>query len=168
MVNIEKVRYIVNEHGVVIDEIKPSEQYVKLQQGDRVFRKSASDYLKNAKEIKYSFIKINPRIYEYCRKYSTLQTLICHIGYMDNILQFDNGKLITMKNMSKLCGVSNSTIRRQVQGMIADDILHKIKENKTTYFILNPWLCMRGKRIDTKTYNEFCMSDIRNKTERIN
>ena len=159
--------YLVDEDGVVLQEFEHDNVIVSLNAGDKVLRKGTIDYLQDTTDIKYHFIKINPKIFDkYCKKYSILPYLTCHIGYMDNICCYDNGKIIRLKDLSKVCEVSETTIKRQLKGLIADDIIHKVPYKKNQKcLMMNPWLCCRGKRIYLSTYNEFKLSALRNETE---
>lgn len=163
--NNEKA-YLVNSEGEVLQVIDNPENYVNLQEGDKIIRNGTIDYLKNSIDIKYHFVKVNPKIYyKYSKKYSILDTLICHIGYMDNIVSYDNGKIVRIKGLPKLCEVSEATLKRQLKGLVEDDIVHKTKINKRIALMINPWLAMRGKRIYLSTYEEFKLSSLRNEVE---
>lgn len=159
--------YLVNEDGVVLQEFEQNNVIVSLNAGDKVLRKGTIDYLQDTTDIKYHFIKINPKIFDkYCKKYSILPYLICHIGYIDNICCYDNGKIIRLKDLSKVCEVSETTIKRQLKGLIADDIIHKVPYKKNQKcLMINPYLAMRGKRIYLSTYNEFKLSALKNEVE---
>ena len=159
--------YLVDEDGVVLQEFEHDNVIVSLNAGDKVLRKGMIDYLQDTTDIKYHFIKINPKIFDkYCKKYSILPYLTCHIGYMDNICCYDNGKIIRLKDLSKVCEVSETTIKRQLKGLIADDIIHKVPYKKNQKcLMINPYFAMRGKRIYLSTYNEFKLSHLRGEVE---
>lgn len=159
--------YLVNEDGVVLQEFEHDNVIVSLNAGDKVLRKGTIDYLQDTTDIKYHFIKINPKIFDkYCKKYSILPYITCHIGYMDNICCYDNGKIIQLKDLSKVCEVSETTIKRQLKGLIADDIIHKVPYKKNQKcLMINPYFAMRGKRIYLSTYNEFKLSALRSEAE---
>lgn len=156
------MNYLINEYGEVLQVIDDSTKIVELKDGDRILRKNAVQYLDNTMEIKYDFIKLNHYVFaKYCKKYSILPILICYIGYSDNICEFKNGKKININNLIKLCNVSKSTLLRQIQGLVEDDIIHKIKNGNSYNIMINPYLCIRGKRLDLNTYNEFKSSALR-------
>lgn len=159
--------YLADENGVVIQELDNIDRVVCLDDGDRILRKGVLEYLKDTADIKYHFIKINPKIFDkYCKKYSILPYLTCHIGYMDNICCYDNGKIIRLKDLSKVCEVSETTIKRQLKGLIADDIIHKVPYKKNQKcLMINPYFAMRGKRIYLSTYNEFKLSALKNEVD---
>lgn len=159
--------YLVDNNLEVIEIIKEGQRFATLDDGDKVIRKGVLQYLNDTTDIKYHFIKINPKIFDkYCKKYSILPYLTCHIGYMDNICCYDNGKIIRLKDLSKVCEVSETTIKRQLKGLIADDIIHKVPYKKNQKcLMINPYLAMRGKRIYLSTYNEFKLSALKNEVE---
>ena len=159
--------YLADENGVVLRELDDIDRVVCLDDGDKILRKGVLEYLKDTTDIKYHFIKINPKIFDkYCKKYSILPYLTGHIGYMDNICCYDNGKIIRLKDLSKVCEVSETTIKRQLKGLIADDIIHKVPYKKNQKcLMMNPWLCCRGKRIYLSTYNEFKLSHLKSEVE---
>ena len=159
--------YLVDNNLEVIEIIKEGQRFATLDDGDKVIRKGVLQYLNDTTDIKYHFIKINPKIFDkYCKKYSILPYLTCHIGYMDNICCYDNGKIIRLKDLSKVCEVSETTIKRQLKGLIADDIIHKVPYKKNQKcLMINPYLAMRGKRIYLSTYNEFKLSHLKSEVE---
>lgn len=159
--------FLADENGVILQKLKNIDRVICLDDGDRILRKGTLEYLNDTTDIKYHFIKINPKIFDkYCKKYSILPYLTCHIGYMDNICCYDNGKIIQLKDLPKVCEVSETTIKRQLKGLIADDIIHKVPYKKNQKcLMINPYLAMRGKRICLSTYNEFKLSALRNEVE---
>ncbi len=158
--------YVVNSDGVIVDTIESNIGYAKLSSGDRVLRKGTIQYLSDTKDIKYSFAKVNTLAWkEIAPKYPILNILIHYIGYMDGILTYRNGKNVQMKDIPKLCNVSESTTKRQLSMLVKEDIIHKIKDNKTTYLKFNPYIAMVGKKINIELYNEFKMSQWQNKIE---
>ena len=159
--------YLVDENGEVLKIIDDQNKYVCIDDGDKVIRKGVLTYLSKTTDIKYHFVKIKQQIFnKYYAKYSILPYLVCHVVYMDNICCYENGKIIQLKDLSKICGVSEITVKRQLKGLIQDDIIHKVPYNKKQKCIMiNPWLCCRGRRIYLTTYEEFKLSSFRSEVE---
>ena len=150
--------YVVNANGEVLDEIEGKNRYVKLSEGDKVLRKNALNYLTDSISIKYSFIKVNPVAYSrIATKCPIVNKLILYLSYMDNILTYKNGRIIKLKDIHKVCDVSESTAKRQMKILFDEDVIHKVKdgEEKCTYLVFNPWVAYIGKRIYLSLYNEF-------------
>lgn len=151
--------YIADANGVIIDEILPTEDYAKINAGDRVLKRGSIEYLKDTISIKYHFIKVNPIAYSKISvKYPIINCLIQYVGYMDGILSYRNGKFIRLKDIPKVCNVSESTAKRQIKGLMKEDVIHKVKDNKQTYLVINPWVVYIGKRVYKSLYDEFRMS----------
>lgn len=165
---MSKELYVVDENGEIIDKIDAEDKYVKLSQGDRVVRKGALQYLSDTTDIRYKFIKINPLVYgEIANKYPIMNSLIKYVGYMDGILSFKNGVFIKMKDIPKICDVSESTAKRQIKGLFEEDVIHKIRDNKKkqTYLVMNPYIAYIGRKIYLSLYEEFKLSHHRNNCE---
>ena len=159
--------YLVDENGVITDETEGKENFIKLSGGDRVLRNATLKYLSDFIELKYHFIKVNPIAFGDCAiKYPILCKLICYVGYSDNILQYKNGRLLDLKGIIRITKKSEKTVRKEIKGMIQDDILHVIKEKgKKPYYMLNPFIATVGKKIFKNVYDEFKYSHLSSKIE---
>lgn len=165
---MNKELYVVDESGTIYDTLDNQYSYVKLNKGDKVLRKGALEYLQDTTDIKYHFIKINPVAWsEISAKYPIINQLVYYLGYMDNVLSYRNGRFIKLKDIANICKISESTAKRQLKGLVEDDVIHKVKDVKenTTYLVVNPWVCMRGRRIYQSLYNEFKSSNWQNECE---
>lgn len=163
-----KELYIVDENGEIVDKIAENDKYVKLSDGDKVVRKGVLQYLSDTVDIKYRFVKINPYAYDrIANKYSIINILIKYLGYMDGILSYKNGKYIKLKDVYKICQVSESTAKRQMKGLIQEDVIHKVKDKKKrqSYLVMNPWIAYIGRKIYLSLYEEFKLSSWRNSCE---
>lgn len=160
--------YIVNEDGQIIDKIESEEKYVKLTDGDKVVRKGVLEYLHDTTDIKYRFVKINPLVYaDIATKYPIINILLKYLGYMDGVLSYKNGQFIKLKDIPKVCNVSESTAKRQIKGLFEEDVIHKVrnKEKKETYLVMNPYVAYIGRKIYLSLYEEFKLSVHRNNCE---
>lgn len=166
MVNIEDNRkFIVDSSGTILEEIEDNENYIKIERGDRVLKGNTISYLKS-KAINYPFVKVNSILFgKYAKKYPILNSLIQYIGYMDNVITYTNGKKVKLKDLPKICEVSSSTIKRQLDGLVKDDIIHKIKNGKNRNLMINPYVAMVGKKVYLETYKEFESSELRYEVE---
>lgn len=149
--------YVVNIKGEVFDTIESDDSYIKVSSGDKVIKKGVIDFLNNTITLKYRFVKMNPLVYvNIAKKYSILTSLVAHVNYTDGILVYENGKTIRLKDLSKICHVSQSTVKRQIKGLCEEDIVHKVKvKGKPTYLVFNPYIAYIGKKINVSLYDEF-------------
>ena len=170
IVNNEELEelYVVNSTGEILDKLESATSYAKLSEGDKVVRKGVLQYLSDTVDIKYRFVKINPLVYEkIAKKYPIVNTLIKYIGYGDGILSYKNGRFIKMKDIPKICNVSESTAKRQIKGLFLEDVIHKVrdKQKKQTYLLMNPWVAYIGRKIYLSLYDEFKLSEHRSNCE---
>lgn len=160
--------YVVNEDGEVVDKIDSSDKYVKLSQGDRVIRNKSIKYLSETVDMRYKFVKINPLVYDdIANKYPIINTLLRYLGYMDGILSYKNGQPLKLKDIAKICNVSESTAKRKIKGLMEEDVIHKLRDKKLrqTYLIMNPYVAVVGKKVSLSLYEEFKLSAFRNRCE---
>ena len=158
---MKETLYVTNADGVVLDTIDSDDSYVKLSEGDRVIRKGVLQYLNDTVDMKYHYVKINPFSYGIIsKKYSLINTLIKYMGYMDNKLEYKNGKPVRMKDLPKLSGLSETTVKKQIKGLLADDVIRKIRDKKArqTYIVVNPFIVYIGRKIYLSLYEEFKLS----------
>lgn len=153
--------YVTDKEGNILDKIAPDDSYVKLSEGDRVIRKGVLQYLNDTVDMKYHYVKVNPFSYGIIsKKYSLINTLIQYMGYMDNKLEYKNGKPVRMKDLPKLSGLSETTVKKQIKGLLADDVIRKIRDKKErqTYIVVNPFIVYIGRKIYLSLYEEFKLS----------
>ena len=153
-------KYIVNDNGEVIDVINDNDVVVKMNNGDRIVRKTSIDYFKDTKEIKKRFIKVNDKAINLLNKYGKyLCLLLKYVGYMDGVLRFNNGIYLTNKNISKIFGINERNTINILNDLIKEDVIHKHKNKNKNYYIFNPWIASKGKRVSIDLYNEFKMTE---------
>lgn len=159
---MSKELYVTDEHGEVIDIIESTDKYVKLSDGDKVVRKSVLQYLGDTVDLRYHFVKVNPNVYgDIANKCPILNILIDYMGYMDGIISYKNGKIIRIKDIPKICNVSEATAKRQIKTLIELDVIHKIR-GKPSYFVINPYVAYRGRKIYLSLYEEFKFTEYKN------
>ena len=155
MNKLEKVQYIVNEYGEVIDEVSNDETIVKLRAGDRVYRKDANPKKERMTTIKFPFIKLNLSAAWELRKFKLSYLLMEYIEYQTGRLVFNNGVPINRKNLAKACGVSQVTINRQLPKLIENEIVRVVKNGRDDVFFFNPFIAHIGKQVTNSLYEMF-------------
>ena len=159
---IDEGKYLVNEYGEVIDELKDGQVFVVLQEGDRILRKDDIEPVEKTVEIRMRFAKVNFMVIgEICDKYSIFGKLIQYVGYGTGKLIHRNGRLITRENLPEICGVSKITVDRQLKGMLKDDILKKELTVDGIAYFMNPYIVHLGKRINYSLFEMFKNTEYR-------
>lgn len=141
-----KTRYIVNESGEVLEEIK----------GGRVLTSSQVLYLAETQKLEIPFVKINPLVIKDLKNIANTITLLDYIDFKTNILRYKNGRLIRkIKDVGKIFSGNEKVAYRKANELIKDEVIMKVKEENITYFIFNPYIAYRGKRISRKAVEHF-------------
>lgn len=159
-------KYIADENGVVIEEIKDDEIVIKVGQGDRIIRKNSIDYFHDTKELKKRFVKVNDQALSLLSKYGKyICLLIKYVGYMDGILKFSNGIYLSNKGIAKIFMITERNAIKIIEDLVKEDVIHKHKNKNKNYYTFNPWIASRGKRVSIELYNEFKMTEWVNKSQ---
>ncbi|MCI9585249.1 MAG: hypothetical protein HFH45_01265 [Bacilli bacterium] len=157
------MKYLVAEDGTVIEEINENENLVKVKTGDRVVRSASIEYLEDTVPIKIKFIKLNPiacnELYEYG---SELFSLFQYVDFQTGILRFSNGRRIRSKHLAGILRKKRRSGGRIIEELIEKDVIHKHKEGKSCYYTMNPYLCLKGKRVTKSLYEDFRNTKYRN------
>lgn len=157
------MRYIVNENGEVLDTISDAEQVVKTQKGDRIVRSSSIEYLEDTVPIKIKFIKLNPIACSELSEYGNeLFSLFKYVNFQSGILKFENGRIIRPKHLSGILRKKRRSGSKIISELIEKDVLHKHKDGNTFYYTMNPFICLKGRRITKSLYEEFIRTKYRN------
>ena len=152
--------YLVDKDGEVINEIDPRKDRFVIQSLDDVKKKSrALSKLENSTKVKYRFAKINILNIKEIKKVAPFFIeLIPYISYFDNILRFENGIKINSVNIGLVYGEKNFSKQRGgkiVKALVDEDIVHKYGVGKSSYLVVNPWICYCGKTIQIDVAQEF-------------
>lgn len=142
-------RYLVDEYGTVIETIK-SDEYLAIKSQKSLLK------WKNGVQINYPFIKSStynfPKV---SQKYSLFVYMLEYLTYIDNALMFENGRIIKSTHLSKISGMALRTVQKQIKAMIDEDIIKKVKFYDKTVIVVNPWICMKGNRVNDNVLEAF-------------
>lgn len=159
-------KYIADENGEIVYELKDDEIIVKVGRGDRILRKKSIDCFKDNKEIKKRFVKVNDQATSMLSKYGKyICLLLKYVGYKDGILRFNNGIYLSNKSISKIFDVTERNAIKILNELIKEDVIHKHKEKNKNYYTFNPWIASKGKMVSIDLYNEFKMTEWVNKSQ---
>jgi len=151
-----------------------------LNEGDRILRKKTVDYLESTVEI----LPDAPYVKAFMKPLSMLSEslsgpesfmvyyLLQYLSYESGILLHSNGKILTRSYITEEIGQSERQVDRTLDKLREKHVLKKVLGAKREVsIIMNPWLFMRGKRINKTLYEMFKNSrwakvhEINNKTE---
>lgn len=159
---MQKNVYLCDEDMSVLDE---------LREGDRVVRKESTDAIKKIKEyerntvaISMPFTKSNDDVmFDVAKEltgqeYILLGMLTRYIQYNTCLLTHSNGKLLDREDICETVGKSERTIDRILEGLVKKKVFGRHKTGKETSFTVNPFIFMKGHRINKTVYKLFSKS----------
>ena len=156
--------YLVNEEGEIINEIdtKDGDRIIVDRKKDRDNKIRTKEYLAETERLDYSFTKLNTKNIEKVANITPeIFKLLPYIGYLDNILKFNNGILLNMGHVEKIVGSSKEYVRKTIIKMEENDLIRKHGRGNKAFFVINPWICHKGKRVSRLTLEEFKDSEWR-------
>ena len=135
----------------------------ELYSGDRIYRGKAIDYLKNTVEICRGepYFKVFQRpMFELSGALTGAEMqmvfyLAQYIGYDSGILFMPGGRPLSRQFISGETGLSVKTIDKILQGLHKKQVIGKHNNGREVHFTVNPFLFMRGKRINRTLYELF-------------
>lgn len=138
---------VINKHGEVVNEIRP---------GDRIVRAKSLDCLIDTVELNKGkeFIKVYPKMmFEVSKKLSGVESqmlnyLIQYIGYQTGILTFSNGRALTRSHIAQETEQDVKTVDKIMSSLIKKQVLGKHKSGKKVCFLANPFIFMKGNRVN--------------------
>ena len=144
---------------ICIDGVKVGE----INEGDRITRKKQLEYLRQTAEINKdkSYVKVYTKhLFELSRSLSGTENqfvnyLLGYIRYESGILAHENGKVLTRQTMTVETELSIKTIDRLLKSLIDKQVLGKHKTGHNICFTVNPYIFMRGSRVNTTLIKMF-------------
>ncbi len=151
---------IAYNDGTVIDTVKSNQTYAILEKGDKVTRRNSIKHLSETVKIKNAFIKVNDvALSLFDKDMLPVCKLFQYVSYQDGVIEWNNGRAIrTSTDIATICGVSSVTAKKMIKKLIEEDIIHKhkkTKDNRSFYYTMNPFICLRGSRALLDLFEEF-------------
>ncbi len=166
-VNLDEVSCLGNNRGEAVYVLKEGESVALLERGDRILRRDSIFNPDKLCSVKMRFAKINPSApREWGMKYPLFLILLDYVQYQTGKLVYRNGVAINRRNLAKACGVSNSTVDRQLKGLIEEDIVKPVKDGRDTIFYINPYVVHVGKKVQASLIELFKDSRYKDTYER--
>ena len=141
-----------SESGEIIGEIG---------EGDKIIRNSSITEFKNSIDLNKNelFIKVYIKTLFDLSDIMTgaesvfLFYLLSFLSYKDGVIKYSNGKIVTKQHMAKDTKKSVRNIERLLYSLISKEIIGIHKSGENISYTVNPFLFMRGKRIDNSLYD---------------
>jgi predicted HTH transcriptional regulator len=139
-----------------------------LNEGDRIIRKKSAEYLGSTVEIlpDATYVKVFLKPLSQLAEISTgpEMLMVCYLlqylSFESGILMHSNGRIVTRSHIAQEMQQSERQVDRTLDKLREKQVLKKvIGAKREVSIIMNPWLFMRGKRINRTLYEMFRNSD---------
>lgn len=151
----EKVASVVSNNGEIIDEICV---------GDKIIRKSTSDYLDSTIEIGKDkrFVKLFESTIDALgdealtgKQWRILMIIIRYFRYDSGLISFENGNPLTVDHISDLTNIPKRTVFDSMEKLVTKKIIAKNKVGYEIKYYINPFIFCKGTRINKTLYSMF-------------
>ena len=138
-----------------------------MYKGDRILRKKSLEYLQDTTEIlhdePYAKAYLKP-MFQIAKtlKGTELQMvyfLLPFLSYESGMLKHPNGQPLNRTYIAKETGLSINSVDRILQKLKEKRIISRNVTGHEVQYLMNPWLFMRGKRINKTLYDIFKNSE---------
>lgn len=135
-----------------------SRVYAELNEGDRIVRKKSIEYLKNTDELQKTemyvkfFLKSASVLAR--EKMSSTAMSVClemlqYIRYDTGYLAYENGIKLTLEDIKNKCNfISSASVVRAIDELVDKKIFARVKTGKENNYLVNPYIFMRGARVN--------------------
>ena len=150
------MQYLVDENGVVLEEIKENQSFAIINQNDRIIKSGTIEYLKGTVSLNYRFVKINIDAFEELYKYAReIWLILPYIQYTNGVLAYSNGRVIHPKGLSGILKKKRRSGSSTIKLLCDLDVIHKHKDGRTYYYTFNPYIACKSKRITQVLFEDF-------------
>jgi hypothetical protein len=135
-----------------------------LNEGDRILRKRSTEHLQSTVEILpdapyiKTFIKPLSQLSEIATGQEMLMIyyLMQYLSYDSGLLLLQNGRYLTRSHIAEDLEQSERQVDRTLDKLKENEVLKRVLgARREVSFIMNPWLFMKGKRINRTLYDLF-------------
>jgi len=148
----------------IICDPETGEKIDELNTGDKIVRAKTQEYLKSTVEIlpNATYIKTYLRPLAMLSESLTgpetymVYYLLQYLSYESGILVHQNGRTLSREYITEETGQSERQVDRTIERLKEKEVLKKVVgAGRQVCFLMNPWLFMRGKRINKTLYELF-------------
>jgi hypothetical protein len=132
--------------GEIITEVNP---------GDRILRGRSVAYLADVQDWRIEhFYKGNidelraQLLALSVNEKAFLMSVVTYVGYTDCCLTYDHGNTLDAADLLRLTGMGKSVLYATIDSLRRKDILYKGRNSAGAQYFVNPWLFVKGNRIN--------------------
>lgn len=161
---MKKEKYLIDECGVVLNTIGEDDKV-------RIMRKETLDFIKGENDkieinADVNFIKLYTNtlkdlINEDLTSADLKVILVCleNLRYESGAVAFENtGNFLNQQDIVKISELTKMTVYRSIERLVDKKILHKGVTGKEYQFFMNPFIFMKGVKVNKTLYSMFAKS----------
>lgn len=148
MAKKEKIYYIIDEEGEVIEE---------LGEGYKVHTNEQEYIKKVLVPIKMPFLKLNPKAFVKIEKYIKYVVMLVNcIEFETGVLRFKNNKLIKDRRSFETLFNVKKNMANQIKRYLEEEEIIKRKEGiYHDYYVFNPYIAHSGRKVEKSLKETF-------------
>lgn len=135
----------------------------ELMYGDKILRKKSAEYLENTVPLNINepYVKHFTRTsFQLARALTGTEQLFIDylvefIRFESGLIAFANGKPLTRKKMAEDTGLNVKTVDNLLRSLRLKQVISKNKMGQEVQYFMNPYLFMRGQRINKTLVDMF-------------
>ena len=128
-----------------------------LHEGDRILRKSSLDYLGSLVEVndKRGYVKVY--VDSFARMFkedlsgpeiSIVFAIMPYIRFETGLIAHENGRYVSLKNLISMTKLSERAVYGAAEKLVQRKILAKVRTGRDVKLYANPYIFMRGVRVN--------------------
>lgn len=154
-------RYFIDDDGILLNTINEDDKV-------KIVRKETLDFIKSEDDkieinVDSNFIKLYTNtlrdlINENLTSSDFKVILVCleHLRYDSGAVTFDNnGEFLSQQDIIKISKLSKMSVYNSIERLVGKKILHKGITGKEYQLFMNPFIFMKGIRVNKTLYSMF-------------
>lgn len=151
-----KKRVIIDtETGEILDE---------LNKGDKIVRASSVEYLKTTVDMvefnDCKFMKLQQSFIDEIKGFNNSEITMClylmsWTKYGTGLISYSNGKIMRSSDIAKQIGIDVRNVQRILKSLCDKEIICREKSGKGYAYYMNPFVCVKGSRVDKWLVKKF-------------
>lgn len=156
-----KEKYLINEDGVILNTIKEGDKV-------KIVRKETLDFIKSEDDLieinkGEPFIKIYPNVIDSLLNedlssadYKIIFICMKYLRYDSGAVMYENnGNFLSQKDIIALTKLGKKTVYNSIEKLVSKKILHKGVTGKEYQLFMNPFIFMKGTKVNKTLYAMF-------------
>lgn len=156
----------IKEEKVVVSKIVSNDGEItnEIYEGDRIIRKETIDYFNETIEIgkgekfykvwECAKVELDDELLT-GSQWRLLNMMGHYIQYQTCLLTFSNGVPLTLEHISQIMNMPERTTFRAIEGLVKKKIIGKFKIGHEIKYYMNPFIYMKGKRVNKTLISMF-------------